>query len=115
MAAGLSAAVLSTKLLQKKKKKKGIIKRISLKGHFSRLVELKLDLPAVFWFVGTCLHMTGTWKYHALLWQFDVLVSRGVCYGFPQLPHGQSKRAVWEAIHTLKILPIHCAFIARHS
>lgn len=56
---------------------------MSLKGHFSRLVELKLDLPAVFWFVGTCLHMTGTWKYHALLWQFAVLISRGFCYGFP--------------------------------
>lgn len=63
-------------------RKKRIIKGISLKGHFSRLVELKLDLPAVFWFVGTCLHMTGTWKYHALLWQFAVLVSRGVCNGF---------------------------------
>lgn len=65
------------------KKKKRIIKRISLKGHFSRLVELKLDLPAVFWFVGTCLHMTGTWKYHTLLWQFAVLVSREFWYGSP--------------------------------
>lgn len=111
MAAGLSAAVLSTKLLQKKK----IIKRISLKGHFSRLVALKLDLPAVFWFVGTCLHMTGTWKYHALLWQFAVLVSKGFRYGFPYVPHSQSKRAAWEAIHTFKMLPIHSAFITRHS
>lgn len=50
IAAGLSAAVLSTKLLQEKKKKR-IIKRISLKGLFSRLGELKLNLPAVFWFV----------------------------------------------------------------
>lgn len=49
IAAGLSAAVLSTKLLQEKKKR--IIKRISLKGLFSRLGELKLNLPAVFWFV----------------------------------------------------------------
>lgn len=31
-------------------RKKRIIKRISLKGLFSRLGELKLNLPAVFWF-----------------------------------------------------------------
>lgn len=81
IAAGLSAAVLSTKLLQEKKKKKNYKKNF-FKGTLLKAGRAKIELASCVLVCGTCLHMTGTWKYHTSRWQLAVHVSRGFCCGF---------------------------------
>lgn len=110
IALGLSAAVLSTKLLQKKKKKKNYKKNF-FKGTLLKAGRAKIELASCVLVCGTCLHMTGTWKYHTSCWQLTVHVSRGFCCGFLLLPHNQqakgNSRRKWAA-REATAHPKHC-------
>lgn len=65
-----------------RKKKKKNYKKNFFKGTLLKAGRAKIELASCVLVCGTCLHMTGTWKYHTSRWQLAVHVSRGFCCGF---------------------------------
>lgn len=95
----------------RKKKKKKNYKKNFFKGTLLKAGRAKIELASCVLVCGTCLHMTGTWKYHTSCWQLTVHVSRGFCCGFLLLPHNQqakgNSRRKWAA-REATAHPKHC-------